>query len=563
MFLDRAKSKKFWETVRTNPKYQPMIDEVLQEYELVAQDEIKDISYDAFMNYHRTGERKLFEREYYMPRRQRLNVCALLSLIYPDNEAYFSNLMNTIWAICNEYCWCLPNHNSTSAENYSDSYIDLFAAETGQALSEIRLLLGDRMDKLMNERIQKEVDKRIIQSFLNTSYPWEEWKTNWAAVCSGCVGCTFMYERPDMFWQVKPRIDRAMECFLSSYKEDGVSREGVLYWQYGFGFFTCYAQHLLEFSDGKINYFADEHITTMAHFLEMTLLGKGAVVNFSDCGRKAHVGLGTMAILDYHYGDILCNIPKEYYMIMDSLRRGRWQMAVRGFVYFDPERDYNAPVKNGIYYKKDSEWFVKKCPAYCFAAKGGHNDEPHNHNDVGSFLVSCDGKQILADLGSGEYTREYFAERYTILCNRSGGHNVPVLDGQEQCAGEEYAGKMNYDGSRLEIDITNAYPKTRVSKVVREFTFAENSIQLKDCFAFTEPCEITDRMVSLVKPEISEGQVKLASLIISFDSGLWKVSASEAIHKMYDSTDETVYLIDFERKDPKTTEFSAQIIFPC
>ena len=38
-------------------------------------------------------------------------------------------------------------------------------------------------------------------------------------------------------------------------------------------------------------------------------------------GRKAKIGLGTMSILDYHYGDVLCNIPEEYYMIMNNHTR--------------------------------------------------------------------------------------------------------------------------------------------------------------------------------------------------------------------------------------------------
>ncbi len=560
MFLEKAKSRQFWDSVRTNPKYQPIIDELLQEYQLVAQGEIKDISYDAFMHYHRTGERTLFERQYYMPRRQRLNVCALLSLIYPENDAYFSNLMNTIWAICNEYAWSLPNHNAkVSAHQYNVTHIDLFAAETAQALSEIRFLLGDRMDDLMNDRIQKELDRRIIQPFVNTVYDWEDYQTNWAAVCGGGVGCTFLYERPDLFWQLKPRFDHAMESFLSSYKADGVSREGVLYWQYGFGYFTCYAQHLYEVSKGAYNYFADEHVKAMAHFPEMTLLGHGEVVNFSDCGRKAKVGLGTLSILDQHYGDILCHIPEEYYMIMDYLKRGRWQVAVRGVVYFDPERNYASPIKSGIYYKEDSAWFVKKSPAYCFAAKGGHNDEPHNHNDVGSFLLSCNGKQILADLGSGEYTKDYFWNRYAVFCTRSLGHNVPILDGQEQGAGETYAGTMTWNGDHLVIDMTHAYPKNRVLQAVRTFAFAEDAFVLKDTFSFTEPCGITERLISLVKPELSHGQILVSAFAVCFDSNAWEASVTETTHKRYDSQEETVYLIDFVNKDPDAAEFTARI----
>ena len=141
LFFQKAKDKKFWKTVREDERYKFFIDDLKQLYNEFAQGEIVDINYDAFMEYHKTGSRDLFEWNYYFPRRNRLNACALLSLIYPDNEEYFANLNNTIWAICNEYCWSLPNHNMSSEFEYNDIFIDLFAAETGFALSEIRFLL--------------------------------------------------------------------------------------------------------------------------------------------------------------------------------------------------------------------------------------------------------------------------------------------------------------------------------------------------------------------------------------------------------------------------------------
>ena len=103
MFLAKARDPRFWETVRTDPRYRFFLDELLAQYEEYGRGEIVDISYDAFMNYHRTGSRLLFERTYYFPRRLRLKACTFLSLIYPDNPEYFSNLCNTLWAILNEY----------------------------------------------------------------------------------------------------------------------------------------------------------------------------------------------------------------------------------------------------------------------------------------------------------------------------------------------------------------------------------------------------------------------------------------------------------------------------
>ena len=557
-FCERVKSKSFWEEVRTNPAYQFMIDELLGMYEQYGQGEIKDISYDAFMVYHRTGSRQEFQSDYYFPRRHRLNACALLSLIYPDNEEYFDNLMNTIWAICNEYCWALPNHVKNSDVEYNTTFIDLFAAETGFALSEIRYLLGDRMSKLMNERIHQEVERRIIQSFKDNSFWWEKSVNNWAAVCGGSVGCTFMYERPDLFYEVKPRIDAAMESFLASYKADGVCREGLSYWQYGFGFFIGYAQRLLEFSEGKINLFEDDHVKTIAQFPTMTFLDKGATISFADGPRQGVVGLGTTSILKSHYGDLISLIPGESYVTRDHC--ARWDLHINSIVWFDPGMDFNALPQDAVYYMKESEWFVKKCEAYGFAAKGGNNAEPHNHNDLGSFILCHGGHQVLTDLGAGEYNRDYFGEkRYTILCNRSAGHSVPIVDGYEQCEGEEYAAKTEYDGEKLTIDITEAYPKNRVSGIVREFSFTENSVILKDAFTFAEGCEVKERLVALAKPEVTDGCIQLEEVRVLFDPLAWAVNVSEEIHVKHALERETVYLIDFTARQLEG-EFKAEFV---
>ena len=49
------------------------------------------------------------------------------------------------------------------------------------------------------------------------------------------------------------------------------------------------------------------------------------------------------------------------------------------------------------------------------ATKGGHNDESHNHNDVGTITVYADGEPLLVDPGMGIYTKNHFNEnRYDI-----------------------------------------------------------------------------------------------------------------------------------------------------
>ena len=554
MFKIKAKSEKFWKEVRSNPQYRFLIDELFDIYQECAQGEIKDISYDAFMEYHRTGKRNLLENNYYFPRRRRLNVCALLSLIYPDNEEYFNNLLNTIWAICNEYCWALPNHISNSQFEYNDNFIDLMAAETGYALSEIRFLLGDRMGPLINERIHKEIDKRIIQSFLNNTYSWENSDHNWAAVCGGSVGCTFMYECPELFYNVKPRIDSAIGKYLSGFKADGVCREGLGYWQYGFEFFVAYAQQLYESTEGSVNLFENDHVKMIAQFPNNMFLDNGVTVSFADSLPTEKIGLGTMMILKSHYGQLFKEFSNENYFTHDMW--GRWCLHISSIVWFEPKKTdivINSSSYDYMRYMKESQWFVKKNDTYSFAAKGGDNGEPHNHNDIGSFILCHKGRQILVDLGAGEYTKDYFGEnRYEILCVRSGGHSVPIIDGYEQATGVEYKAKTNFDERKLIIDLTKAYPQNHVTKIIREFSFTEKRLLLRDLYMFSENCEVIERFVSYIKPQVSEKYIRLADVCLLADFDAWKVNVSEDIHVNHFGIEEKVYLIDFTFRKPES-----------
>lgn len=547
MYLEKIKSPALWETVRTDPRYRFLIDDLLEKYEMYCHGDIPDISYDTFMHYHRTGSRHEFEYHYYFPRRQRLKACAFLSLIYPDNEEYFSNLCNAIWAICNEYCWSLPNHDATSETVYCDDYIDLFAAETGYALSEIHYLLGDRFSSLLNQRITHAIDHRIIQSFIHRAYGWETVHNNWAAVCAGSVAMTFMHERPDLYTLVQPRIEAAMDAFLSSFKEDGVCQEGFGYWIYGFGFYASYAQMLLEFTKGEINLFDNPKVRKIAQFPNCVYLSGNATVSFSDGSRKSSCDLGITSLLRYHYGDILPVLPRDYYKIGDQC--ARWNIHAMAFAFYDPEMRFDGAQRDATLYFDQTGWFIRKNAAYGFAAKAGNNDEPHNHNDVGSFILAVGGEQVLTDLGSGIYTRDYFSadKRYTILCNRSLGHSVPLLDGLEQREGAQYQGTMDFDGETVTIDLLGAYPKNRVSSLKRAFTFTEHGFTMTDTYAYDQPCPVMERVVSLTEPVVSGNTLTLGRVTLSFSAG-WVCTVSRDTHTKHlpdASAELDVYLIDF------------------
>ncbi|MCC6801718.1 MAG: heparinase II/III family protein, partial [Anaerolineae bacterium] len=98
------------------------------------------------------------------------------------------------------------------------------------------------------------------------------------------------------------------------------------------------------------------------------------------------------------------------------------------------------------------------------AAKGGHNNESHNHNDIGEFVVYRHGRPLLIDAGVETYSRKTFSpQRYEIWTMQSAYHNLPSIDGVQQAPGESFAARdVTYtanDGcAELALDIAGAYP---------------------------------------------------------------------------------------------------------
>ena len=71
--------------------------------------------------------------------------------------------------------------------------VDLFAAETAFALSEVYALLGERLAPLVRERVYREIKRRIIAPYMEQNLSWP--KNNWSAVCAGSVGSAMLLFR--------------------------------------------------------------------------------------------------------------------------------------------------------------------------------------------------------------------------------------------------------------------------------------------------------------------------------------------------------------------------------
>lgn len=521
--------------------------------------DIKSLSYSKFKLFQETGSRTEYENDY-MEHRRLFAIYGLMCL-WEEDAKWMDKLCDVIWAICDEYTWVLPAHLSGVTDiELGKIKIDLFSAETGMYLSELRYILGSRLPERVSDRMEYELDRRIIRPYLNGQHVWG--MNNWSGVCGGAVGCTFIYMGRDKeFAQAKPYLMENMNNFLKSYEEDGCCKEGALYWNFGFSFFCFFAQLLYEYTHGEIDFFVDEKVKKIACFGQNIILQDDLVISFSDAPHIMRYDCGLWNLLKQKYGDIL--LPDEKYesrfgdgfgdsnrcRFAPLLRNLYWyrepgmtletevgesrEQAVGSEVVKKTEVLTGPSQRDFVYYEQ-AEWYIHKKYTYKFAAKGGSNAEPHNHNDVGSFQLLDHGQYILDDVGWLEYTKDYFkGNRYGNMCASSLGHSVPIVCGEQQKAGKDTKAQvLEVTDDCFMIEMAAAYPCDNLQSLIRRIDLTEEGIRLTDTVqieravdngnsgnTFTEDTagnsnSFVERFVTRIKPGIRDGKVYIADYVL-------------------------------------------------
>jgi len=534
------------------PYFENALDKMERRCKRFRENPIEALPFHLYRKFYIDGDRRSFE-DIYFARRGRLSYLALAILLHRRAEDIVA-LEDAIWAICEEYTWVLPAHTSDLGDRYNTEVIDLFSAETGFALSEIVYLLSDVLDPKVVRRVRKCLEERIFRMYLSHTYWWENVSMNWASVCAGCVGGAFIYCAPERFHLVHDRILATMETFLKGFGEDGICLEGIHYWGYGFGFFTYFAQLLYEFTDGKENLFDNPICQKTAFFQEHAFLRKNHTISFSDGERIGSFLPGLTHKLHKLYGSKL--LPVEYAAFTEYCHR--FPAYLRNFFWVDPDAQVCAPVEKTDKYFPTSQWFVSSAEHLSFAAKAGHNDEPHNHNDIGNFHLVCDEGQILCYFGAGEYTRDYFqpATRYHYLCNASFGHSVPIINGDGQRPGRQYCGQvLSHDGGVFTVDMAGAYEVNGLRAAVRQMQLSKEGFLLNDTFD-GDGLQVTERFVTMIPPKNIGGIIHLGKYRIEAAPCIDPTLSLEIIIN-HEGHPDTLYLIDYAIGDTK--EFSLKV----
>ena len=435
----------------------------------------------------RTGNRADFEAPH-AERRHRLSALVLAECA--ENRGRFLDaIADGVWLICEETFWGGAAHLFMQRRGFglpdvTEPTFDLGAGETAALLAWTHYLIGERLDAvhpMVRERLRVEVGRRVLTPCLERDdFWWMGWHrdnrpvNNWNPwCCSTWLACVLLLESDaDRRTRAVHKIMRILDIFIDHQPADGGCDEGPNYWARAAGsLFEC-LDLLHTATAGRVDIFGETLIREMGRFVQRTHATGLWFVNFAD----APVRPGTESVTLYQYGRAIRDPEMTAFAAWLFQERRNLQLGgsmSRALPRLFLDAELNDPAARPPLYR--DTWLAElqimvardragSSEGFFLAAKGGHNEESHNHNDIGSFLAYLDGWPLLVDVGVETYTAKTFGpKRYEIWTMQSQWHNLPTVNGQMQANGIEFAARdaryaATDASATLQLDLARAWP---------------------------------------------------------------------------------------------------------
>ncbi|HNY78781.1 MAG: heparinase II/III family protein [Sedimentisphaerales bacterium] len=527
-----------------------------------------------FLEFARNGNRSRYEREHFA-RRSALTALVIAECV-EDQGRFLDDIANGVWALCEESFWGVPAHigaqkAGSGLPDCEEPIVDLFAAESSESLAWTSYLVGEQLDKvspLIRRRIASEIDRRILTPCLERDdFGWMGFRggrvNNWNPWCNSNWLVSALLIEPNEPRRVAAvaKIVRSLDCFLDAYEDDGGCDEGPGYWsRAGASLYDC-LDLLHSASGGAIDVYEKPLIQQIGRYIYRVHIADRYFVNFADASARG----GIPESLVYRYGksigdDKMMGFAAHFFGESGGMAQafedkpgygiGRYLAAIFGAAELDGA-EAKLPLVRDVWMDgiqvmaaRDREGSTE---GLYVAAKGGHNAESHNHNDVGNFIVYIDGKPVIIDIGVETYSRKTFsAQRYEIWTMQSAYHSLPTIDGVMQSPGRQFAARnLGYRSddamAQLTLDIAGAYPEqAHLKSWARTITLNRGrDVTVTEAYTLTEPVgQITLSLMTPCRAEARRpGQIVLATS-----------NDDESAQVLYDPTQlaATIEVIDVE-----------------
>ncbi len=472
--------------------------------------EWKVITATDYLEFERSGNRKIMESPF--DANNYAIVQLLLAELAEGKGRFTDQLINGVFHTCEMTSWALSAHlpnqpSGRSLPSYEYDLIDLTAGDLGNILAWTYYFMHDTFDKTdpeISRRLYHELDKRIMKPYLEDDRFW--WMAvnykegnminNWNPWCNSNALMTFMLleNNPQRLEAAIWRSIQSVDKFLNYVHSDGACEEGPSYWGHASGKVLDYLVLLSDITGNRINFFEDSQIRNMAEYISNSYVGNGWVVNFADASAKG----GGDPQLIFRFGQAIgSSRMKQFAAYLKQKQKNRITLASRDFYRIleglkaDAELSGYAPAHETpdfIWYPETQFCYIKKGKAF-FAAKGGYNDESHNHNDIGTFSLWVQDTPVFLDAGVGTYTKQTFSsERYKIWTMQSNYHNLPIVNGTPQKYGRKYkAQNAEASPNEFRLNLKEAYPaEAGIKDWIRSYQLKNNQLVIRDKFSLEE-----------------------------------------------------------------------------
>ena len=549
----------------------------------------------------RTGDRNEYQSVSF--KKREVLGTLLLAEIYENKGRFIDPIINGVWSVCEESFWGVPAHLPKTKEysglmDVSQPFVDLFAAETATYLAWVDYFLGEKLDAVspqIRKRIYFETNNRIFQPLMTKHHGfmgpnasgrppnnWNPW------VCSNWLNTALLLEkdeakRTDMVYKILDVLDE----FLNPYPQDGGCDEGPSYWGAAAASLYDNISMLNHATNNAFQYvYQDEKIRNMGKFIYRVQISEDYFLNFADADPQPKMA----ANMIYRFGKDIEDPDMmrfgAYYREPEDGTIGRFHYFRNLYALFIQDEYQNAPQGLPLprdVWLPDLQVMVARdqqgtTDGLFVAAKGGHNDESHNHNDIGNYVVYYDGLPLLIDVGRGTYTRKTFSDqRYDIWYNRSDYHNVPTMNGETQLPGSNFkATDVSYDQGKgfaqLSLDISKSYPEQAgVNSWQRTIRLNRGkNVEVNDVISLNKAGEITQHLMTcypseVVKPgelviHYKDQDGKAQDFMVKYDADQMQAMVEKVkLTTMEDKGIEekwgdTIYRINFKVNTPKTND---------
>lgn len=459
-------------------------------------------------------------KKYSVKNRDQLGYLFLAELVAGDGR-YLPKMAEFLRALCIQPT--LANNNDRYPNGGTP--LELGTSSTAMDLALPWFYFKDKLEELdpgLPALIVKRIEEEVFEQYMNPKkeQTWmglsplkgDQYLNNWNPYCNFFIAVAFLLveqDREKLNVEMR-RVLRSVDSYIDFVAMDGSCDEGPSYWSMAGAKIYEFARMICDVTNGRINVLGDEQIRLMGEWRSYVDIGHGQVANFSDCSPLSsdtcadlmfRAGVDTGSSVMTGYSLFKYARPAENTFALPNFNTNKVWRCLEMMRYMPAlkEAESKTTPAAAATYKIPSKFFQDTQTAFLragdfyLAAKGGHNAESHNHNDVGSGLLYFDGIPLLIDPGVnheayGWPLKQAGKTKYEIWSPNSDWHNTPSPNGAIQAPGRKMAARdASCEGNRFSIDIAGAYPEEACcNSWKRTWNLDASGLEIKDEYSLSK-----------------------------------------------------------------------------